>query len=194
MATTLILYSTIDGQTRKICERIRQIIEQAGDRVVVQPIDEANADDLEAADKIIIGASIRYGYHRPGVGAFIARHQALLEQRPNAFFSVNIVARKAEKNRPETNPYVIRFLRTINWQPRLVAVFAGRLDYPSYGPFDRFMIRLIMRITQGPTDPATVIEYTDWAKVEAFAQALCAMTGRASNSPANGGTNGPRPD
>ena len=34
------------------------------------------------------------------------------------------------------------------------------------------MIRLIMWITGGPTDPATVVEFTDWQQVEAFAQVV----------------------
>jgi menaquinone-dependent protoporphyrinogen oxidase len=34
------------------------------------------------------------------------------------------------------------------------------------------MIRLIMTMTGGPTDPATVIEYTDWGQVDAFADDL----------------------
>ena len=116
----------------------------------------------------MLGASIRYGHHQPQVAQFIERHQALLERKANAFFSVNIVARKPQKNRPETNPYLIKFLRQIRWKPQLLEVFAGKLDYPRYGFFDRFMIRLIMRMTDGPTDPKAVIDFTDWAQVEAF--------------------------
>jgi len=37
------------------------------------------------------------------------------------------------------------------------------------------MIRFIMLITSGPTDPKTVIEFTDWSRVEAFAHAVCAL-------------------
>ena len=175
MANTLILYSTVDGHTRKICGHLAQTLAAAGESVQVCPLDEADEVMLNAADRVIIGASIRYGHHRPSVRAFIDRHQALLEAKPSAFFSVNIVARKPEKRTAATNPYVAKFLRSIRWQPRLVGVFAGRLDYPSYRPFDRFMIRLIMRITKGPTDPTTVIEYTDWAQVDDFAKAFLAM-------------------
>ena len=121
----------------------------------------------------MIGASIRYGKHQPQVTEFINRYQSLLEQKNNAFFSVNIVARKPEKNRPETNPYLIKFLRQISWKPRLLGVFAGKLDYPRYGFIDRQMIRLIMLITSGPTDPKAVIEFTDWQQVEAFGQQVC---------------------
>ena len=175
MSRILVAYSTTDGHTRHICERLQQVMAEQGDEVVVAPLAQADGLELPAFDKFVIGASIRYGKHQPAVAQFIARHQALLESRPNAFFSVNIVARKPEKNQPGTNPYLIKFLRQIRWKPNLLAVFAGRLDYPSYGVFDRFMIRMIMRMTHGPTDPTAVIEFTDWAQVQAFGRRVSAM-------------------
>lgn len=176
MSRILLVYSSTDGQTRHICERLRQLVAQQGHAATLVPLAEADALDLAAFDKIVIGASIRYGKHQPAVAQFIARHQALLERTPSAFFSVNIVARKPEKSRPDSNPYLIKFLRQITWQPRLVEVFAGKLDYPRYRFFDRQMIRLIMLVTHGPTDPRTVVEFTDWRRVEAFGRQVCALS------------------
>ena len=68
-----------------------------------------------------------------------------------------------------------KFLRRSPWQPRLVGVFAGKLDYPRYGIGDRLLIRFIMWITDGPTDPGTVVEFTDWDRVAAFAQRIATM-------------------
>jgi menaquinone-dependent protoporphyrinogen oxidase len=48
-------------------------------------------------------------------------------------------------------------------------VFAGALLYSKYGFVDKFMIRLIMKITGGETDTSKDIEYTDWHKVDDFA-------------------------
>ena len=175
MSRILVAYSTTDGHTRHICERLQQVMAEQGDEVVVAPLAQADGLELPAFDKFVIGASIRYGKHQPAVAQFIARHQALLESRPNAFFSVNIVARKPEKNQPHTNPYMKKFLRQISWKPALLAVFAGKLNYPIYSWFDRQMIRLIMLITHGPTDPTAVVEFTDWARVEAFADAVCEL-------------------
>ncbi len=174
MSGILILYSTVDGQTLRICERMKAVIESLGNRVTLASIDE-HVPDQTAFDKIVIGASIRYGKHRQSVFDFVEANQSILDSTPSAFFSVNIVARKAEKNRPETNPYVRKFLTQTSWRPTQLGVFAGRLDYPRYRFFDRQMIRLIMWITKGPTDPATVVEYTDWDAVEAFARGLCEM-------------------
>ena len=175
MPRILILYSTVDGHTRRICDRLREGCAARGNEVVLCAVDEAAALDVAAFETIVIGASIRYGKHRQSVADFIAANRALLDNRPSAFFSVNIVARKAEKNRPETNPYVRKFLGLTAWQPTRTAVFAGRLDYPSYRLVDRQMIRLIMWITKGPTDPATVVEYTDWNAVESFAREIGAL-------------------
>jgi len=172
MSTILVAYSTTDGHTPRICERLRQVMVQQGHVVTVTALAQADALELHAFDKIVIGASIRYGKHQPQVAQFIARHQTLLESKPNAFFTVNIVARKPEKNRPETNPYLIKFLRQISWKPKLLGVFAGKLDYPRYRFFDRLMIRFIMLMTQGPTDPTAVIEFTDWSQVEAFGRKI----------------------
>ncbi|HXE97566.1 MAG TPA: menaquinone-dependent protoporphyrinogen IX dehydrogenase [Dongiaceae bacterium] len=175
MSNILIIYATTDGQTRKISQRLQQIIEQQGHQVMLAPVEDAGRIDPASFDKIVIGASIRYGKHSPLITGFIEKNRALLESRPNAFFSVNVVARKPEKCRPEDNPYLQKFLRRISWTPKKLAVFAGKIDYPSYRPIDRFMIRLIMWMTKGPTDPQAVIEFTDWQQVESFGRLVSAM-------------------
>lgn len=175
MARILFLYSTTDGHTVKICDRLRQLIEPQGHQVAVAPVTDWTGLDLTSFDKIVIGASIRYGKHNPLVIDFINRNAQLLDRKPNAFFTVNIVARKPEKNRPDTNPYMQKFLKQIAWRPRQLEVFAGKLDYPRYGFLDRMMIRFIMLITKGPTDPKTVVEFTDWGRVEEFALTVSRM-------------------
>ncbi|MGV6816415.1 MAG: menaquinone-dependent protoporphyrinogen IX dehydrogenase [Thiotrichales bacterium] len=171
MSGILILYSTVDGHTKKICEFIRDKIQPDSDasEVTLAALDDAHALALDSFDKIVIGASIRYGKHRPAVFEFVEKNLALLEQKPNAFFTVNVVARKPEKNRPDTNPYMKKFLTLTPWKPKKLAVFAGKIDYQKYGFMDRNMIRFIMWLTKGPTAADTNVEFTLWDEVEAFA-------------------------
>ena len=171
MANILITYSTTDGHTRSICEHLQKLVAEQHD-VVLSAMDDDPGIDLSPFDKVVIGASIRYGKHQQQVLDFIKRNQAALESKPNAFFSVNVVARKPEKNTPATNPYLVKFLKQIAWQPQHLAVFAGRLDFPKYTYVDRQMIRLIMWMTKGPTAPDTVVEFTDWDSVEAFGRLI----------------------
>lgn len=171
----LIIYSTTDGHTKVICHRLQQVIEQNSHQVMLVSINDWANVDLMTFDKIVIGASIRYGKHSPKVVDFINRNVQLLDMKPNAFFSVNVVARKPEKNQPHTNPYLLKFLKRISWKPKQLAVFAGKIDYPKYSFFDRLIIRFIMWMTKGPTHPSTVVEFTDWQQVEAFGHLICKM-------------------
>ena len=151
MSRVLFAYSTTDGHTRRICEHLRDALCAQGHDVDLASMAEAGERDLAAYDKIVLGASIRYGRHKPEVTSFARAHRAELGARPSAFFTVSIVARKPGKDRPETNPYLRKFLRRLPWQPRELDVFAGRLDYPSLGMLDRSIIRFIMWLTRGPT-------------------------------------------
>lgn len=175
MATILIIFSSTDGHTETICHRLKQVIEQESHQVTVVAVEKVRQLDWRPFDKIVIGASIRYGKHSRPVLEFINTNAKLLGAKPSALFSVNIVARKPQKNRPETNPYLRKLLTQIAWRPKELAVFAGKLDYPKYSFLDRQMIRLIMLITKGPTDPTTVVEFTDWQQVDAFGRRVSAM-------------------
>ena len=100
------------------------------------------------------------------------KYKSILDSKDNAFFSVNAVARKPEKCDPETNPYLIKFMKQSAWQPKKLGVFAGKIDYPKYKFFDKHMIRFIMWITNGPTDINESFEFTDWSKVDDFAKEI----------------------
>ena len=169
MKNTLIIYSTTDGQTKRICDRLIGFSDKKKG-ITLCAIENASEKALDQYSKVVIGASIRYGKHSPLVYEFIELNREELEKKQTAFFTVNVVARKKEKNRPDTNPYMKKFLEISRWRPNKLAVFAGKIDYPSYRFFDRLIIRFIMLITKGPTDTSQVYEFTDWKKVEKFAK------------------------
>jgi menaquinone-dependent protoporphyrinogen oxidase len=174
MASVIMVYSTTDGHTLKICRRLGEVIGQQGHEVTIQELKPGADIDLGPYERIVIGASIRYGKHKPAVADFIERNAEQLQAKRGAFFSVNAVARKPEKRDPDTNPYVRKFLKSISWQPSLVGVFGGKIDYAKYGFVDKTMIRFIMWMMKGPTDPNSVTEFTDWDAVDAFGHRVAA--------------------
>mgnify|MGYP001402400029 FL=1 len=91
-------------------------------------------------------------------------------KKKTAFFSVNVVARKEGKNKPNNNPYLIKFLKKVSFKPDLIEVFAGVVDYPKYNFFDKYIILFIMFLTKGPKDLSKTHEFTDWDKVDHFAK------------------------
>ena len=179
MAKTLLLYHSVYGHTHRITERIRENLERVGKDAEAVALKQREPDPMDY-DSIVIGASIRNGKHNPLVHDYIRRHCTALGERPGAFFSVNLVARKPEKNTPETNPYVKTFLEQCPWKPDLVGVFAGDLDYQKYGFFDRNIIRFIMWMTKGPTDPTTKKSFTDWDEVDRFAERIAELDRRTA--------------
>ena len=180
MSNILLVYFSVYGQTRKICETIQSELARQGVTAELKPLAESDAG-LERYDAIVIGASIRHGKHNPAVFEFIEKHRALLESKPSGFFSVNLVARKPAKNTPQTNPYVKAFVARSPWKPKLLGVFGGNLDYQRYKPFDRAAIRFIMWITKGPTEPHTNVEFTNWDEVRRFAGQVADLAGRTAH-------------
>lgn len=166
----LLLHSSTDGQTKKIVLKIAEQLRSVGRQCDIRDLNNEKNINVIAYEKVLVGASIRYGHFNKVLLRFATTHQNQLNSMKTAFFAVNLTARKEGKNSPETNAYTRKFLEKSPWQPSLKSVFAGALMYPQYGWFDKTMIRFIMKMTDGPTDPKTEIEYTDWDKVSQFAK------------------------
>lgn len=169
MAKALFLYSTREGQTKKIFQHIDgQLSGYDCDFVDLHTIDDI---DIEKYERVLVGASIRYGHLNKKLYQFIERNLKALQTSKAAFFCVNLTARKEDqgKDTPEGSAYIKTFLKKSPWQPELIGVFAGALYYPRYNWFDRTMIKFIMSMTGGETDTSKEVEYTNWEKVTLFA-------------------------
>ena len=123
-------------------------------------------------------AAVRYGKHLPEVDSFLNTYSILPAPPPLALASVNLSARKADKTTPSGNAYLRKTIARHRLAPALAVAFAGRLDYRRYSWRDRQIIRFIMLLTGGPTDPNTCIEYTSWSAVDEFADQIAALRRR----------------
>lgn len=123
---TLILFSTRDGQTREIASFLASELKELGIDADTLNLNRTDVVEWHHYDRVVIGASIRYGHFHPAVDRFVKKHLAALQALPGAFFSVNLVARKPEKRTPQTNSYTRKFLLNSPWQPQSCAVFAAR--------------------------------------------------------------------
>lgn len=170
--STLVLYLSREGQTRKIAEAVVAELAAAGQTATACELTQVSSEALAAASQIVVGASIHYGHLPKALYAFIECHQQRLATTANAFFCVNLTARKPGKDTPAGSVYVRTFLKRSPWHPQRLAVFAGALVYSRYRWYDRMMIRFIMWLTKGPTDTRVDLELTDWDKVKAFAKSL----------------------
>lgn len=175
MKKTVIIYASHDGHTLKISETIKEHLRSAGVHADLLHVGDCSAATMAQYDVFVFGSSIRYGKHLKPMVSYLSEHLDALKNKHTAFFSVNLTARKDNRNTPETSNYIKKLLAQLDWQPTEVDVFAGKLNYPRYGFIDKHMIRFIMWLTKGDTNPTTVKEYTDWHRVKGFSERLIAL-------------------
>jgi len=176
-----VYYATHDGQARRIAEHICGRLSEG--RALAPPQNLALAQpapqDLAGAALIVMVAAVRYGKHLPEADQFLAAYRSLASPPPLALASVNLTARKPEKTTATGNVYLRKTIARHRLAPALAVAFAGRLDYRLYSWRDRQIIRFIMLLTGGPTDPNTRIEYTSWDAVDAFADRVAELLQRS---------------
>jgi menaquinone-dependent protoporphyrinogen oxidase len=172
MCEAPVFYSTTEGQTRRIAERIARVMRSAG--LTSEAIDLKSADaqrvDWDRVRGAIVGASLHAGAHQKEATRFVLANRDRLNARPSWFFSVSLgfVSKNASEV-AEVQKLARLFAHQARWCPRQVVCFAGRLAYTKYGWFTRWMMRWIAGKEGGATDTSRDHEYTNWATVDALA-------------------------
>ena len=96
MNRCLILYSTTDGHTKKICDYIAHNLDEVN-KISVVNITSLNQKDLDNYDSIIIGASIRYGKHQNSLYKFINKNREKLDAKKMHFLQLMLLQEKRKK-------------------------------------------------------------------------------------------------
>jgi menaquinone-dependent protoporphyrinogen oxidase len=175
MAHILVLYSSHDGQTRRIAARVAEVLERAGHEAELCSTDAPDVGRaIGSSDGVVVGAAVRYGHFAPRLQSVLRGRTQLLTALPNAFFAVCLTAGGPGAKPEVARGYVDDLVRRTGWQPADTAIFAGALRYRDYNPFIRLMMRLIVGHAGGDTDMSRDYEYTDWQAVERFAARFAA--------------------
>jgi len=174
-----IFYATRDGQSRKIAERIAGRLAESGIEVAPQDLagGQPSQSSIETAELAVVVAAIRYGKILPEALEFLAAYEKLETQSKLVLLVVNLTSRKPGKETPEGSVYLRRAIAKYKLAPAFARAIPGVLDYKRYSWRDRQLIRFIMFLTGGPTDPRTCIEYTPWDVVDNIALKITDLNG-----------------
>ena len=169
----LVVFASSFGQTRKIAEAIALRLRRRGCAVELGDAGQGVSalpppDDYDA---VVLGSRVEYGKHAPAIAAYVRAYRASLFDVVSAFFSVSMSASKRELG---TDPggYVKKQLEDLAWEPRVTAAFGGALPYTRYGRILRFVMKQISKRAGHTTDTSRDHEFTDWAAVDRFADAI----------------------
>jgi menaquinone-dependent protoporphyrinogen oxidase len=172
-----LFYATRDGQSRRIAERIADRLADHGISALPRNLADGSLtpSGLVTAGLVIVVAAVRYGRPLPEAEQFLAEYRTLPQPPQLVLLSVNLTARKPGKDTAEGNAYLRKSIARHKLAPVLAVAIAGRLDYSRYGWLDRQLIRFIMMLTGGPTDPGTAVDFTSWEMVDEIAQRIAAL-------------------
>ncbi len=169
MASIFILWSSTEGQTRRVVQAIEQELRRGGHK-----LETINADApprswiFSKADALLVAASIHRGKYTDGLRSILKQQSGRLAALPSAFVSVSLSAAKPE-TQAEADGYIAALLEETGFKPSLTFSLAGALRYPEYSFFKRRMMKQIAKESGLPTDTSQVHEFTDWEKVRGIA-------------------------
>ncbi|MFA6279548.1 MAG: flavodoxin domain-containing protein [Bdellovibrionales bacterium] len=172
-----LFYASRDGQAARVATFLAGHLTTMGHEAVAFDLgrDQPPVALWDDSTACFVIAPIRFGKHLPPVDDFIKRHKKTLNEQPLVLVSINLTARKKGKDTPEANPYLGRWVKKHGLRPFIATVFAGKLDYKLYSWWEKQAIRLIMKITGGPTNLDAAIDFTPWDKVESLAKRVALL-------------------
>jgi menaquinone-dependent protoporphyrinogen oxidase len=172
MLRLLVAYTTYDGHTAKIAERIASTLRENDCAVEVCDLARLRPErPVHEYDGVIAGGPLHGGKHHPQLVRFAAQNCDVLNEQPSAFFSVSLSAAGNVEQQRDATRCLNEFLDETGWKPSATAIVAGALLYRKYGFFKRWMMKMIVkRGGTGDTDTSRNYVYTDWNAVDDFAK------------------------
>lgn len=166
----LLIYSTIEGQTRKISDHVAERLSGAGHDVdLIDATGVKAAPEADSFDALIVAAPVHIGTFPAPLRRFVKNNAETLMARPGAFISVSLTAASANPDEvAELDEIVEKFSKETGWWPVQEHNAAGALKFTEYDFFRRWMLKRISEKEGGPTDTSRDHEFTDWAALDEF--------------------------
>jgi menaquinone-dependent protoporphyrinogen oxidase len=173
MPRALIVYASSHGQTREVAYRIATRLHQHAFTVVVADTGEpVHLPSPAGFDLVIVGSRIQFGRHSSSVIAYLHQYREQLERSACAFFSVSMAAANGGE---DPNGYLAAMFERIGWRPPVTGAIAGALKYRRYNFILRYVMKRIALAAGHSTDTSRDHVFTDWSRVDAFADRVIAL-------------------
>ncbi len=158
----LILYATIEGQTRKVAEFAAEEARKAGHEVrSVDVSGEMATVSYDGIDRVILAAPVHERRHPRPFETLIAADRQTLGELKTMLLSVSLNAAFVE-GQAEANDYVVEMKMRTEFTPDVEQLVAGAVRTGEYDYFATQIVRhVVMRGREYPVTDGTQ-EFTDW--------------------------------
>ncbi|MGJ5619641.1 flavodoxin domain-containing protein [Sulfitobacter sp. MF3-043] len=158
----LILFASIEGQTRKIAQFIEETVSGAGYEATIVDVSDKMADvTFDGFDTVILAAPVHERRHPPNFEVLLTASRADLEARRTLMISVSLGA-AFPKLMGEAQEYLDEMKMRTGLKPNAEALVAGAVRPSSYGYYETEVLRHAI-LRHQTIDPRTQErEFTDW--------------------------------
>jgi menaquinone-dependent protoporphyrinogen oxidase len=178
-----VFFATREGQTRKIAERVAADLRAHGMDVDLHDVRTIRAPiDWRAYTTVFLAASVHAGQHEREMIEFVRHNRDELWRLGAAFLSVTLSEAGAEdpdasadrrqQSAADAQRMIEVFVQETGWTPARSLRVAGALAYRQYNLLIRFVMKRIARAQGAPTDTSRNYEFTNWAAVDRFVDAV----------------------
>lgn len=158
----LVVYASIEGQTRKIAEFAARTIRAEGHEVTLfDATDTVASVSLAGVDRIVLAAPVHERRHPDTFEVFLAARRADLQARPSLFLSVSLNA-AFEDGLEEAGDYVSELKLRTGFTPDEELLVAGAVRSESYDYYASQVIQHSVLRGRGDATPSEDREFTDW--------------------------------
>ncbi len=160
--SVLILFASIEGQTRKIAQFVESEVHSAGhEATLVDASDKMAAVTFEGFDTVILAAPVHERRHPPNFELLLTASRADLATRRTLMISVSLGA-AFPKMHEEAQEYLDEMKMRTSFEPNAETLVAGAVRPSSYGFYETEVLRHAILRNQA-IDPRTQEhEFTDW--------------------------------
>lgn len=163
----VILFASLEGQTRKIAHFAQDMLRTAGhDVALFDAADKTASIDLENAERIILAGSVHERRHPMALEVFLAAHRHALEAHPTLLISVSLSAAFPE-GLEEAEDYLVEMMMRTRFTPSHRALVAGAVRTRKYDYFAQQVVRHVVLRGRDYDPNEEEHEFTDWARLEA---------------------------
>ena len=158
----LIIFETVEGQTRKIAQFVEEQCRKSGEMVELIDTAEKPAEvSFDGIDRVILAAPVHERRHPANFEAFIAQYLDELDECQTMAISVSLKAAFPEC-RDEALDFLIEMEMRTGLNPNVEALVAGAIRPSSYDYFETNIMRHVVLSGQAYSPEDGEREFTDW--------------------------------
>ncbi|GAA6207741.1 menaquinone-dependent protoporphyrinogen IX dehydrogenase [Cognatishimia sp. WU-CL00825] len=168
----LIIFETVEGQTRKIVDQVAQQIQEAGQSFqLFNTKDKFAPLTFEGVDKVILAAPVHERRHPKSFEVLVAANTAELKARKTLMISVSLKAAFPE-SLEEAQDYLTEMEMRTGFTPDQEVLAAGAVRSESYSYFESQIVQHVALAGHDVNLDDGVREFTDWAQLRTDVQSF----------------------